>query len=220
MENKEPWEEFRDMGDISQLEEGHKRLEGIRESIEQLESDGTYRSFGQAQLHEMFISACARLIYDEGFDERKLQAHHGWRKIDMLQWISIITPRRWGKSRCVSQFAFTMLLNIPNIKIGVFSPSRAQSEEVRIISSPQATKADTPQLVKMVLDLIEDKVPDQRRHTSKRRVMLYFGEGDTRTMRAYSSSVNVRSPLSQSLRTPRFTRPLLASLWANRLLSH
>ena len=104
----------------TKLDVGFERMRAVAECLDSLDRDGSFRSSMQSEMHLNCQSASARLIMGSGFDEAKVMERYGYAPIDMLQWICLITPRRTGKSRGMSQYAYSVLTNVP--KVGSCAP--------------------------------------------------------------------------------------------------
>ncbi len=174
IETKQAWEAARDWLRGSELDDGFARVEELEAKFEELESDGTYRSAGQAELHKFFVSACARIIFGAGFHEKRIMDKFGWRRADMVQSISVVTPRRWGKSECVSQFIYAMLMVVPLMDIAVFAPVQSQANAV----------------VEKVFAILMKKHPEQKHRMRADRLLLDFGPADQRQVHAHCSNTD------------------------------
>jgi len=172
----QPWEEARAHMCRSALDVGFDLVEKIYAVFADLESDGTYRSAGQAALHQVFVYAFMRYIFGAGYNERRVCEKYGIRKIDTVQCLNVCTPRRWGKTACVSQFIYAVLCTLPRVEVAVFSPSEGQS--------------------RAVLDKVEaiflEKNPAVKWKRSQCLITVWVGLADKRTCSAHSSNVKVR----------------------------
>ena len=86
-----------------------------------------YRSPGQKEFHQMFLSTCLRLIYGDDYEKERHRIMKKYNFTNKKQQTLICAPRRFGKTFAVSYFAIVMAIVLPNVEISIFSPGRRQS---------------------------------------------------------------------------------------------
>jgi hypothetical protein len=97
---------------------------------------GIQRSPDQAMFHWHFTNAVLPKIYGEkDWNEHSMRVMNQ-RKLDRIDFeVTIITPRRWGKSWSVAMFVLSLMLAVPGIRICIFSTGkRASSSLMEIIT--------------------------------------------------------------------------------------
>lgn len=150
------------------LEAGHRRVEGVFDTLRQFELRGGFRSDAQVIVHDMFTSACAGALYMGALDDNKLvvQQRFGWTEQDLNEWVYVQMPRRHGKTHAVAQFLCAALLNRPCVKVLIFAPAFYQSKL----------------LLAAVAELLEQFFPDVRVDASSKRIIYRVGPGDVRSI--------------------------------------
>ncbi len=103
---------------------GDQRLDAIRKTLNNL---GYTRSQFQRCFHDAFIRACLPIIFGDEWSTccERVMKELG---IDRIRpEVLIQTPRRFGKTVSVAMFVLACLLNVPGIKICVFSTGKRAS---------------------------------------------------------------------------------------------
>jgi hypothetical protein len=114
--------------DLKETEsEGEKRLKKLIYYLELFDQRGYKRSKHQILFHKAFIGACLKKILGDDYN-RDLEKII--KKYDIKSTASdviLTTPRRFGKTISVSQYAAAFLLSQPNIEISIYSTGRRAS---------------------------------------------------------------------------------------------
>ena len=84
----------------------------------------------QQQFIDAFIFACAPLIYGTSWETNRIKFYerHGITTID--QFVFVMAARRFGKTVGIALFCLAMILNVPAIKINVFSTNKRTSTAI------------------------------------------------------------------------------------------
>jgi hypothetical protein len=103
---------------------GDRRLEAIRFTLNNL---GYTRSQFQKLFHTHFIQACLPIIYGDDWatHAERVMKEFGLERISPE--VLVQTPRRFGKTVSVAMFVLAMLLNVPGIRICIFSTGKRAS---------------------------------------------------------------------------------------------
>jgi hypothetical protein len=106
---------------------GEEKLRLIRETLDEF---GYKRTDQQKVFHEHMINACLPIIFGDELDyhTEKILKENDWEAI--LQELLCVTPRRFGKTWAVAMFVATILINVPNIEIVIFSMAMRASRKM------------------------------------------------------------------------------------------
>jgi hypothetical protein len=115
---------------IEEESPGEKRLKLLISFLEKFDKLGYKRSTHQIYFHKAFIGACLKKILKDDYtrDLEKII-----KKYDIESTTSdviITTPRRFGKTISVAQFAAAFLLSQPEIEISIYSTGRRASSKL------------------------------------------------------------------------------------------
>ena len=89
--------------------------------------EGYERSDTQKTFHSEFIAASLPHIYGKDFERYRSRILSQHSLTELCQEILVCTPRRFGKTTCVSMFCAVMLYTVPNMWIAVFSTGQRAS---------------------------------------------------------------------------------------------
>lgn len=109
----------------------HAIIDEIREKLAEWDTRETYRSPKQIELHEIFISTCACIVYgdryftDEYMDE--ILQHNNWTREQVFFLFSSTMPRRFGKTWCIAMWVIVLIICVPNVEVSIFAPTEKQS---------------------------------------------------------------------------------------------
>lgn len=114
---------------------GDKKLKKIRKTFMSLQGDSTNKwkwEENQIYFFELIMIVISKWIYGDELEENKsnIMSKNGWLKLS--QFLNIVAPRRIGKSTLVGATCASILLNIPNVLISVYSLCQRTSIEMGI----------------------------------------------------------------------------------------
>lgn len=106
------------------ISKGDENMAAIRVTLNQL---GYIRSVHQKMFHEKFIQACLPIIYgdDWAMAAERVMAEFNLEKLSPE--VLIQTPRRFGKTVSVAMYVIAVLLNVPGVRICIFSTGKRAS---------------------------------------------------------------------------------------------
>jgi hypothetical protein len=109
---------------------GDKRLHDLRAALSRLDGLGYRRSMHQVAFHEAFIGACIAQIYGDDLYRNivRIMDENGFDELSTE--ISVICPRRWGKTTAVSLFVAALLYTQPAVDVAIYSVSRRASNSL------------------------------------------------------------------------------------------
>jgi len=164
------WEEFIDCHRTSSLEECHMKMDNVRASLNTFE-----RSIQQQEMHEQMLQCVSKQIYGNNIYEHEdeILRYNGF--TSLRSDVIFTAWRRFGKTEAVAQFAATLLINVSEIDISIFSTASRASDSI-------SKRIKT--LVKEHFN-VDKKVITQDNDES---LILKYGPGDGRTLHAYPGS--------------------------------
>lgn len=127
--------------------QGDVRLANIRKTLNNL---GIIRSADQIKFHEAFLESCLPHIYKEDWNANSVRVMNEFAIKEIRYETLIMTPRRWGKTWSVATFVLSLLVNVPGIRLCIFSTGKRASGS----------------LLQIVLDFLQ-KVPGGRERILK-----------------------------------------------------
>lgn len=192
------WQEYAQRPTHQPLREGDNRLKEIRRVFQRIDTPGNVASPQQAEIQEMCIRACARVIYTrQVFEDNQLEImrRNNWNSRQMEQFILVSAPRRLGKTFALVRTNVALLLAIPNITIVVFATAFDQANK----------------LVEEVNKLFQSHFPhvNVKYARTEGKLRVFFPNKDVRTIIGLSSSVDVSASLLFYARVP--TLPFFVS---------
>ncbi len=178
LDTRETWQRFAGKRARSAIDDGHARVDAIRECFASFETGGTMRSPQQAELHEMYLSSAARVIYQECFetDAAAIMARNNWTATDVHEIISVVTSRRWGKTTAVSWYLLALIMCLPRLESLIISPSLMQAT----------------MMLDHVKEMAHRKYPDVKFVDNKTTLAYLPTRDDKRVIHALPGTVNVR----------------------------
>lgn len=111
---------------------GDLLLRRLRDRLQSLEFGPWTRSEDQKRFHEMYLNAIAPRLYGlDTFNREfaRILRENNWTSTRSQS--MIVTPRRWGKTVCTCMFIAAVLMEVPRIRVCVYSPGRRASDYVR-----------------------------------------------------------------------------------------
>lgn len=103
---------------------GDERVEHIQRD---LDSFGVTRTPTQRLFHYWFLQAIFEVIYGPEWDSSATRVLRRFGLQRVRNEVMVLTPRRFGKTWSVALFVVSVLLNVPGIKIAIFSTGRRAS---------------------------------------------------------------------------------------------
>jgi hypothetical protein len=105
------------------IEDKYRIMDSIYDMLHLFDQGGSYRSQMQIEVHNMVVSICSRIVFGQFFDAYKkdIMDRYNYEPIDIYPVISIITPRRCGKTVSIAIAATVLLVCVPNVEIAIFS---------------------------------------------------------------------------------------------------
>ena len=86
-----------------------------------------YRSKTQKEFHQIFLSTCLRLIYEDDYERERHRVVEKYKFPTKKQNAIVLAARRLGKSFAVALFAAVLIVVLDEIEISIFSASKRQS---------------------------------------------------------------------------------------------
>jgi len=164
------WEEFVDCHRTSSMEECHKVMDNTRDSLNTFD-----RSIQQQEMHEQMLQCVSKQIYGNNIYEHEdeILRYNGF--TSLRSDVIFTAWRRFGKTEAVAQFAASLLMNVSEIDISIFSTASRASDSI-------SKRIKT--LVKEHFN-VDKKIIIQDNDES---LILKYGPGDGRTLHAYPGS--------------------------------
>lgn len=109
---------------------GEERDKAIQNSLRWYDENGFQRSMHQRAFHNEFRRACMSIVYKDCFDDvqDRLMMENGWPSLP--QEVVVVMARRMGKTLGTAMYAVASLLNIPNLRISIYSVSKNSAAEM------------------------------------------------------------------------------------------
>jgi hypothetical protein len=107
-----------------QRSSGDDRLRGMMRDLDRF---GVVRTGVQKLFHFWFTQAILELIYGDEWDTNALRVMEDMGLNSINHEVTVMTPRRFGKTYAVAMFVVAVLLNVPGIRIGIFSTCKRAS---------------------------------------------------------------------------------------------
>ena len=161
----------------SALQNGHRICDDIRKRLGFFDTKKQSRSYDQARMQDLFLSACAHNIYGAAFatNQVEIMRYNNWAAI--TPYAGVQTPRRFGKSFAVGGLLSTQAVCVPDIVISIFSPgARASGDSSGLLS---------------IIEGFLTKVHGVTKFVKRNKENLYFRHnGSLRKINAYPGGIN------------------------------
>lgn len=163
------------------IEERHAIIDDIREKLAEWDDCKTYRSPKQIELHELFISTCACIVYGEKYfnDDymTEILERNAWSREDVFFLFSSTMPRRFGKTWSIAMWVIILLICVPNFEVSIFAPSEGQAIMLK----------------NFIRDKLRAKFPGwEENKDTKREFWIELDETDVRKVHAWPKGTKVR----------------------------
>lgn len=154
------------------------------------DENGYQRSAHQMILHDLFRCACTKLIYKDKFAAKveQIMADNGWS--DISQEVFAETPRRFGKTIGVAQFATAIAMTLPKIRICVYSTGQITATAMLTNIRKFFVEMGTTNKFRIVTD-----------NQSEFKFSPISDPTDERTIRSYTSNEMMSTPTHRTAST-------------------
>jgi hypothetical protein len=199
---------------------GDERVRKMREQLDNFE--GYVRSPDQMKFHEAFIQASLPKIYRADWQDHAQRVMEEHKLLKKQPEVMIMTPRRFGKTEAVSMFVASTLLNVPGIKIAIFSTGKRASGGLTDLTYQKILKikGGYERVVKKNeehLFIAGEAIDKNEKNEKKSKEYNWENEVDTARLYSFPAAVASKSHIDTIQTTPRFNKVSAAD---NLLISH
>ena len=109
------------------LSRGHQMADRIRRNFALFDRDGRERSYDQMRMIDLLLCVNARNIYGSAFSSNMLEIMRYNHWTDLRKAAGVLAPRRFGKTWITSLGIAGMSVEIPGVKVCIYSPGARAS---------------------------------------------------------------------------------------------